>query len=113
MPRNTARALLAAAPTFAALGDPTRLRVVARLSEQGPLSITKLTEGSDITRQGLTKHLQVLEDAGLVASTRCGRENVYELQRRRLADAQRWLDVISAEWDGTLARLKTFVETDS
>lgn len=113
MSRSTARSLTTAAPVFAALGDPTRLLVVAKLCDAGPLSIARLTEGTNMTRQGLTKHLQVLEDVGLVASARQGRESVYELRRRKLDDAQRWLSVISREWDDTLTRLRDFVETDS
>lgn len=113
MSRNTARALAAAAPTFSALGDVTRLRIVSKLSNIGPLSIAKLSEGTDMTRQGLTKHLQVLEEAGVVTSTRSGRENVYELHRRKLSEAQQWLSLVSREWDETLARLKAFVEADS
>jgi DNA-binding transcriptional ArsR family regulator len=99
-----------AAPVFAALGDETRLHVVTRLCEEGPLSIARLTEGANVTRQAVTKHLRILESAGLVHGTRDGRENVYELEPRRLAEARRLLDVISAEWDDTLERLRAFVE---
>lgn len=95
---------------FAALGDETRLRVVTRLCEEGPLSITRLTEGTNVTRQAVTKHLRVLEDAGVVQSAREGRENVWQLEPRRLAEARRLLDVISLEWDDTLERLRAFVE---
>src|SRR5262245_64096448 len=98
MPRSqAARSWREAAPLFAALGDETRLRVVARLCEEGPLSITRLTEGADVSRQAVTKHLRVLADAGLVRSAREGRENVWELEPRRLAEARRLLDVISKE----------------
>jgi DNA-binding transcriptional ArsR family regulator len=99
-----------AAPLFAALGDETRLHVVTRLCEEGPLSIARLTEGANVTRQAVTKHLRILENAGLVHSTRDGRENVWELEPRRIAEARRLLDVISAEWDDTLERLRVFVE---
>jgi DNA-binding transcriptional ArsR family regulator len=99
-----------AAPVFAALGDATRLRVVQRLSEEGPLSIAKLTEGSQVTRQAVTKHLRVLEDAGLVRGERDGRENVWTLEPRRLAAARTFLESISKEWDETLERLRVFVE---
>jgi DNA-binding transcriptional ArsR family regulator len=111
-PKSSAKALANNAPVFAALGDATRLRVVSRLCDEGPLSIVKLTEGSDVTRQAVTKHLRVLEDAGLVRSLRAGRENVWELQPRRLAEAQRLLGLISSEWDATLDRLASFVEDD-
>jgi DNA-binding transcriptional ArsR family regulator len=102
--------LLRSAPVFAALGDPTRLRLVARLCDGGPLSISKLTAGSNITRQAITKHLRVLEDAGLVRGSRRGRESVWQLEKRRLAEARRYLDLIAAEWDAALDRLRRFVE---
>lgn len=84
-----------AAPVFAALGDPTRLGIVARLCEAGPQSITRLTDGTQVTRQAITKHRHALTDAGIVRSTRDGRERIWEIQPRRLADAQRYLDQIS------------------
>lgn len=95
---------------FAALGDETRLRLVSRLSDDGPLSITRLTQGSNITRQAITKHLRVMEGAGLVRSTRDGRECVWQLDQRRLEDARRYLDMISKQWDDALLRLREFVE---
>jgi DNA-binding transcriptional ArsR family regulator len=95
---------------FAALGDETRLGLVHRLSGGGPMSITRLTEGSRVTRQAVTKHLRVMEGSGLVRSTRQGRESVWQLDRRRLKDARRYLDVISRQWDDALDRLRTFVE---
>lgn len=105
-----ARSWKDSAPLFAALGDETRLRVVARLCEEGPLSITRLTEGADVSRQAVTKHLQILASAGLVTNTRDGRESLWQLQPARLAEARRLLDLISKEWDDTLDRLKDFVE---
>jgi len=108
---QAARSWKESAPLFAALGDETRLRVVARLCEEGPLSIARLTEGADVSRQAVTKHLRVLEGAGLVRGARDGRENVWQLERRRLAEAGRLLDAISKEWDDTLERLRAFVET--
>jgi DNA-binding transcriptional ArsR family regulator len=107
---TAAAKLLRSAPVFAALGDPTRLRLVARLCDGGPLSIGKLTAGSDVTRQAITKHLRVLEEAGLVRGTRRGRESVWQLERRRLEDARRHLELIAAEWDAALRRLREFVE---
>lgn len=86
------------------------MRVVARLSEAGPLSIVKLTEGSAVSRQAVTKHLRVLERAGVVRSSREGRENVWQLESRRIAEARAYLDLISREWDGALERLRVFVE---
>jgi DNA-binding transcriptional ArsR family regulator len=98
------------ATLFAALGDRTRLALVARLCEKGPLSITMLTSGSDITRQAVTKHLRVLAEAGVVRGTREGRQSVWELRPRRLEEARRYLDHISKHWDDTLVRLRAFVE---
>jgi len=95
---------------FAALGDETRLRLVARLCDRGPLSIARLTAGSNITRQAITKHLRVMEGAGLVRAARCGRESVWQLDCHRLAEARHYLDMISAQWDGALLRLRRFVE---
>ena len=100
----------AAAPLFAALGDETRLRLIIRLSSGGPGSITQLSAKSAVSRQAITKHLRVLADAGLVRSTRRGREQVWDLEPRRLADARDYLDRISQQWDAALARLKSFVE---
>jgi DNA-binding transcriptional ArsR family regulator len=107
---SPARSLKASAPLFAALGDETRLMLVSRLSERGPLSIAKLTAGSDVTRQAITKHLHVLADVGLIQGTREGRENVWELEPRRLEEARRYLDAISKQWDSALDRLRIMVE---
>jgi len=98
------------APLFAALGDKTRLRLVSRLCDDGPLSITRLTAGSKVTRQAITKHLRVMEDAGLLRSTRHGRESVWQLDLQRLQEARRYLDLISKQWDDALQRLRAFVE---
>jgi DNA-binding transcriptional ArsR family regulator len=95
---------------FAALGDDTRLRLVSRLCDAGPMSITRLTEGSNVTRQAITKHLRLMEDSGLVHSARQGRESVWQLDQRRLEDARRYLDIISKQWDEALSRLRAFVE---
>ncbi len=95
---------------FAALGDQTRLRLVSRLCDGGPMSITRLTAGSKVTRQAITKHLRVMQRAGLVRSARHGRESVWQLDQRRLEDARRYLDQISKQWDDALGRLRKFVE---
>jgi DNA-binding transcriptional ArsR family regulator len=95
---------------FAALGDETRLRLVSRLCDSGPLSITKLTEGTNVTRQAITKHLRLMEASGLVHSIRQGRESVWQLDQRRLSEARRYLDIISKQWDDALTRLRAFVE---
>jgi DNA-binding transcriptional ArsR family regulator len=98
------------APVFAALGDENRLRLLAQLGSGQPLSISRLTAGSGITRQGVTKHLRVLAEAGLVRSSRRGKESLWRLERRRLEEAGRSLDLISRQWDESLGRLKLFVE---
>ncbi len=100
------------APIFAALGDERRLRLVARLCTDGPVSITRLTAGSDISRQAITKHLHVLTRAGLVHGLRQGRERLYELDPKQLEQARQYLEIISREWDQALSRLKLFVEGD-
>lgn len=100
-----------AVSVFAALGDETRLRIVTRLCSTGPQSIVRLTEGSRITRQAVTKHLRALSSAGLVRSERVGRETLWELAPERLAEVSRYLDLISAQWDEAVGRLKALVET--
>ena len=99
-----------AAPLFAALGDETRLRLIVRLSSGGPGSITQLSAKSNVTRQAITKHLRVLSDVGLVRSTRRGREQIWDLEPKRLTDAHEYLDRISQQWDDALDRLRRFVE---
>ena len=105
-----ARQLRGSVPVFAALGDETRLSIVAKLSGGSARSISELTEGCTVTRQAVTKHLRVLEGAGLVRGVRRGRQSVFQLEPQSLESAKRALDVISAQWDQALARLKTFVE---
>ena len=98
------------APLFAALGDETRLILLMKLGEGPLLSIARLTEGSTLTRQAITKHLRLLEDAGLVRGVRRGRENLFQLEPNPLREARDALDNISRQWDQALARLKSFVE---
>jgi DNA-binding transcriptional ArsR family regulator len=107
---RAAERIVSAAPVFAALGDPTRLRIVMRLCTDGPQSIVQLTEGSQVTRQAITKHLVALEDAGLVRGEREGRERIWELQGKRLTEARQYLDQISEQWDAAIERLRAFVE---
>lgn len=102
--------LLKSAALFAALGDGTRLEIVAQLADGSQQSITQLTEAATVTRQAITKHLKVLESAGIVRSERSGRETLFALQPRSLEEAQRALAAISEQWDAALARLKDFVE---
>ncbi len=111
LPASGAAKMRKAAPIFAALGDETRIRIIAVLCAGGALSITQLTAGSDITRQAVTKHLQVLADAGLVRDVKVGRERRWEFEPTQLEAAQRALDAIAAQWDQALARLKTLVES--
>lgn len=99
-----------AAPLFAALGDATRLALVVRLGSTGPLSIAQLAVGSAVTRQAITKHLEILDAAGLVRSARRGRERIWNVEADRLDEARRFLDEVSCQWDDALGRLKTFVE---
>ena len=98
------------APIFAALGDETRLQIVARLCAEGPLSITRLSEGAGVTRQAITKHLNALSTAGLARNVKRGREQIWELEVRRLEMARRCLDRISDQWDIAITRLKALVE---
>src|SRR5213594_3702277 len=108
---SVARAgLVGAAPVFAALGDETRLRLVARLCREGPLSIVRLSASAPVTRQAVTKHLHALAAAGLVRGKRRGRQRIWELEPRRLQEARRYLDRISEQWDDALERLRAFVE---
>ena len=104
--------LAEAAAIFAALGDSTRLRLVSRLCESGPMSIAQLAVNEPVTRQAVSKHLQALEDAGLVRSSRHGRERIWELQPRRLADVRQQLDTISSQWDDAIGRLRRLVEDE-
>lgn len=104
--------LAASAPVFAALGDPWRMDLVSRLSREGPLSVTHLTEGTTITRQAVSKHLRVLEAAGLARSERSGRETLWTLEQQPLAKAREHLDLIARQWDEAIERLRVFVEED-
>jgi DNA-binding transcriptional ArsR family regulator len=108
--RGAALKVNEAVPVFAALGDATRLRLLGRLSADGPLSITRLSEGTGVTRQAITRHLYALGDAGLVRHARRGRERVWELDRKRLEKAKRLLDQIAVQWDEAAERLRAFVE---
>jgi len=101
---------IVAAHTFAALGDPTRLVLVNQLADGTRRSIAQLSEGSSLTRQGITKHLRVLEDAGVVSSEKAGRETLYGLNPRPIHDAKSYIDVVSRQWDRAIDRLKAFVE---
>ncbi len=99
-------------PIFAALGDVTRLELVSRLGKEQPLSIAQLAEGLQLTRQGVTKHLRVLERAGLVAAERSGREKHYVCRPEPISDARAYLDEVSDQWGAALGRLKSYVVPD-
>jgi DNA-binding transcriptional ArsR family regulator len=101
-----------AAPVFAALGDATRLGLLRRLSADGPLSITRLSEGTGVTRQAITRHLHALRRAGLVRDARRGRERVFALEPKRLEKVRQYLEHVAAQWDAAAARLKAFVEEE-
>lgn len=95
---------------FAALGDPSRLHIVACLGDGAPQSIARIGAGLPISRQAVAKHIDVLHQAGLVDRRKSGREVHVALRRDAIEDARAWLDAVGAQWDGTLARLKAFVE---
>jgi DNA-binding transcriptional ArsR family regulator len=99
------------APVFAALGDRTRLSLLSRLSDGRRRSIASLSADTRLTRQAVTKHLHVLESAGLVESSRTGRENLFAFRPERLDHARTYLEEVSRHWDEALERLRAFVET--
>lgn len=101
-----------AALVFAALGDPTRLALLRQLADRGPASISALSGEFGVTRQAISKHLQVLAIAGVIDGKRAGREHVWALHPERLAAAQRHLDVIARSWDDALGRLKKMLEDE-
>jgi DNA-binding transcriptional ArsR family regulator len=107
---SAAAALRSRATVFAALGDETRLGLLARLTSGEPLSISRLTEGTRLTRQAVTKHLRVLESAGVVHSVRTGRESRFVLDPKPIVSAQAYLEHVSQQWDYALGRLKALVE---
>lgn len=101
----------APASVFAALGDATRLELVSRLGDGQARSISQLTDGLGLTRQGVTKHLRVLEEVGIVYSSRVGRENQFTYAPEPVERVRTYLDTVSEQWDDALARLKAFVES--
>ena len=110
MRRSSAAALKTSASVFAALGDETRLSLLAKLTNGEPQSISRLTSGTRLTRQAVTKHLRVLEAAGVVRASRVGRESRLALQPKAIMDAQTYLEHVSRQWDTALVRLKALVE---
>ncbi|MCV7401470.1 helix-turn-helix transcriptional regulator [Mycobacterium fragae] len=101
---------LAPAPLFDALGDPNRLRIVVRLCDGGPSSTSQVSQAVPVTRQAATKHLELLQAAGLVSSSRRGRERIWTLQTRPLAQASDYLNQLSRRWDAAVDRLRAYVE---
>jgi DNA-binding transcriptional ArsR family regulator len=117
MPKRTELPAIAAPPerlahVFFALGDATRLRLVAVLCAGGAFSIAQLTASTEISRQAVTKHLQVLGDAGLVTDLKMGRERLWQFDPTQLEEARRTLEVIGRQWDAALAKLKALAESD-
>lgn len=98
------------APVFAALGCVTRLELLSRLGDSKDSSITELTDGLDLTRQAITKHLQVLQDAGIVDSRRVGRESRFTIRPGSITRAADYLARVSDQWDRSIARLRATVE---
>jgi DNA-binding transcriptional ArsR family regulator len=99
------------ARVFAALGDPTRLKLIALLCAGGAFSIAQLTAGTDISRQGVTKHLHVLAEAGVVRDVKVGRERLWQLEPARIEEARRTLEIIGRQWETALGKLKRFAES--
>jgi len=98
------------APAFAALGDETRLALVAKLCNGQSYSISRLTKGSTLTRQAITKHLRVLEGVGIVHSVHAGRESLFKFDPTPIKEMREYLDFVSEQWDHALVRLKSFIE---
>ncbi len=101
-----------ASAAFAALGDSTRLQLLTRLGSDSNNSISELSSGLQLSRQGVTKHLRVLEDAGIVVSHRVGRETQFTLVPESLAQLQTYLESVSSQWDDAIDRLQAFVEKE-
>lgn len=115
MPRKDTQTadLVKAAPLFAALGDPARLAMITRLSGHGPLPTVQLKQSAGVSRQAITKHLQLLENAGLLESDRVGRDRQWRIRTERFSAAREYLDQIAKQWDKRLQRLRAFVEEES
>ena len=103
-------ALKTPATVFAALGDETRLSVLGRLCNGVPQSISRLTAGTNLSRQAVTKHLRILANVGVVRSVRIGRESLFELEPQPIEEMRDYLDQVSKQWNDALAQLKSHVE---
>ena len=108
--RGPVRRIKSQAHVFAALGDETRLALVVKLSDGRAHSISQLTRGTRLTRQAITKHLRVLEGAGMVHSVREGRESLFEFNPQPVIGLKEYIDLVSGEWDRALVGLKNLVE---
>ena len=108
--RKRRTALKVRASVFAALGAEARLALIEKLANGQPQSISRLAQDSTLTRQAVTKHLRVLENAGVVHSVRVGRESLFEFRLEPFEELQSYLERVSSQWDDALARLKSFVE---
>lgn len=108
-----ARPLIPDAPVFAALADPMRRSLLVNLAAHSPKTATQLAEEYPITRQGILKHLNILQDAGLVAVQQKGREKRYSFQPEPLDELEHWLHEVSALWDMRLMRLKNLLENEA
>ena len=104
--------LLDAAPVFDALGDPNRLRIMIWLCDGGPCSTSVVSQAIPATRQAATKHLLLLESAGLVHSSKRGRERIWAVDTASLASASDYLKALSQRWDRRIERLRALVEVD-
>lgn len=109
-PPSLSRSSAALAGVFAALGDPTRLRLVVVLCAGGAFSIAQLTANTDISRQAVTKHLRILANAGVVRDTKSGRKRLWQLDPAQIVEAKQTLDIIGRQWEVALGRLKAFAE---
>ncbi|PSH60707.1 winged helix-turn-helix transcriptional regulator [Phyllobacterium endophyticum] len=92
------------------MGDRTRLSLLTKLSDGPSRSIAGLSAGTDLTRQAVTKHLRILEAAGLVISSRVGRESQFALRPEPLEELRVYLESISHHWDDALARLRVYLD---
>lgn len=99
-------------PIFAALADPMRRQLLVKLAENSPKTATQFAEEFPITRQGILKHLNILEEAGLVMVYQKGREKRYTLTPEPLSELEQWIKDLGAKWDERLLRLKTFLENE-
>jgi DNA-binding transcriptional ArsR family regulator len=112
MRHSSLAALKERASVFAALGDVTRLSVLTKLMNGEAQSISRLTAGTRLSRQAVTKHLRVLEEVGVVRGVRAGREALFKLEPKPIDEARKYLESVAKQWDDALGRLKSFVDED-